>query len=85
MSESVRQDLPATRQIELPVTEEQHLVIRKAADLLGWTVNQYVLCAVLDRAERELYEHAAVDERADGDRLHFEETAAPFVALIAAL
>jgi uncharacterized protein (DUF1778 family) len=40
-------------------TAEQELVIRKAAELSGWTVAEYVRSAVLDRAERELYEHAA--------------------------
>ncbi|MFC9977214.1 DUF1778 domain-containing protein [Spirillospora sp. NPDC127200] len=84
MSESVRQGLPAIRQIELDITEEQHLVIRKAADDLGWTVPQYVLCAALDRAERDLYEHAAIDG-ADDDHRHPEGTAEPFVALLAAL
>ncbi|MGI5168116.1 DUF1778 domain-containing protein [Spirillospora sp. CA-253888] len=85
MSESVRQGLPAIRQIELNITEEQHLVIRKAADDLGWTVPQYVLCAALDRAERDLYEHAAIDGGAEDDLRRQEGTAEPFVALLAAL
>jgi uncharacterized protein (DUF1778 family) len=40
-------------------TVNEGTLIRMAADLRGWTVTQYVLCAVLDRAERDLYEHAA--------------------------
>jgi uncharacterized protein (DUF1778 family) len=40
-------------------TEHESALIRRAADLRGLTVTQYVLCAVLDRAERDLYEHAA--------------------------
>jgi uncharacterized protein (DUF1778 family) len=39
-------------------TAEESLLIHKAAELQGWTVTQFVLCAVLDRAERDLYEHA---------------------------
>jgi uncharacterized protein (DUF1778 family) len=46
-------------------TEDESLLIRKAAELQGWTVTQYVLCAVLDRAERDLYEHAARLDRMD--------------------
>ncbi|TMQ93519.1 DUF1778 domain-containing protein, partial [Actinomadura soli] len=38
---------------------DQLLVIRKAAELIGWTVTDFVLSAALDRAERDLYEHAA--------------------------
>jgi uncharacterized protein (DUF1778 family) len=40
-------------------TERESALIRRAADLRGLTIAQYVLCAVLDRAERDLYEHAA--------------------------
>ncbi|HEU5158357.1 MAG TPA: DUF1778 domain-containing protein [Streptosporangiaceae bacterium] len=40
-------------------TEHESALIRKAADLRGLTIAQYVLCAVLDRAERDLYAHAA--------------------------
>jgi uncharacterized protein (DUF1778 family) len=83
MSESVRQDLPASRHtdhIELLVSEEQSHVISKAADLLGWTVPQYVLCAALDRAERDLYEHAtATTRRSPGSD---ENAAEPLVAFI---
>ncbi|MGK5555265.1 DUF1778 domain-containing protein [Actinomadura kijaniata] len=92
MSESVRQDLPAPRpddHIAFPTTAEQHLVISKAAELLGWTVPQYVLCAALDRAERDLYEHAALNDPpphptapAPGGR---EGTAGPLTALLTAL
>lgn len=41
------------------MTAHEIALIRRAADLRGWTVTQYMLCAVLDRAERDLYEHAA--------------------------
>jgi uncharacterized protein (DUF1778 family) len=44
-------------------TEHESELIRRAADLRGLTVTQYVLCAVLDRAERDLYEHAARTRR----------------------
>ncbi|GAA3950753.1 hypothetical protein GCM10023085_36780 [Actinomadura viridis] len=96
MSESVRQDLPMARsdeRIELPASEEQNLVLRKAAELVGWTVPQYVLSAALDRAERDLYEHAAVHAAAQ-DRKGREEgprtgpphaPVAPYVAIVAAL
>jgi uncharacterized protein (DUF1778 family) len=63
MSESVQQDLPVAApndHIEVPVSADQDLVIRKAAELVGWTVEQYVLSAALDRAERDLYEHATL-------------------------
>lgn len=37
-------------------------MIGKAAELLGMTVSEYVLCAVLDRAERDLYQNAALQD-----------------------
>lgn len=67
MSESVRQDLPVAHRndrIELRTSEDQALVIRKAAELVGWTVPQFVLSAALDRAERDLYEHAVIQREA---------------------
>ncbi|XVQ13204.1 DUF1778 domain-containing protein [Spirillospora sp. CA-255316] len=94
MSESVRQDLPVSRPaepIELQTTEEQALAIRKAADLVGWTVPQYVLSAALDRAERDLYEHAALEAQATrrpqaGDGADPPKAASePFVAVVTAL
>ncbi|HZB29005.1 MAG TPA: DUF1778 domain-containing protein [Streptosporangiaceae bacterium] len=45
-------------------TEQEGALIRRAADLRGLTITQYVLCAVLDRAERDLYEHAARTQQA---------------------
>ncbi|MEU5878239.1 DUF1778 domain-containing protein [Spirillospora sp. NPDC047279] len=90
MYESVHQDLPVTRlndHIEFPTSEEQRLVIRKAAELLGWTVPQYVLSAVLDRAERDLYEHAAVHGDSHGGAPAGDEDAGlePMVAVVTAL
>ncbi|MEU8797046.1 DUF1778 domain-containing protein [Spirillospora sp. NPDC048819] len=85
MSESVRQDLPASQaddHIAFRTSAEQILVIRKAAELIGWTVTDYVLSAALDRAERDLYEHAAALEAAapaDPDPTD------PYVALLLAL
>lgn len=87
MSESVRQDLPATRaddHISLPTSADQLLVIRKAAELAGWTVGDYVLSAVLDRAERDLYEHAAAQEASAPDPPAPDSTD-PYVALLVAL
>jgi hypothetical protein len=46
-------------------SQDESLLIHKAAELRGQTVTQYVLCAVLDRAERDLYEHAAHLDRMD--------------------
>lgn len=63
MSVSAQPDLPPARLAEhivIEITEEQLVVISQAADLLGWTVPEYLLCAVLDRAERDLYVHAAL-------------------------
>jgi len=88
MSESVRPDLPASRHtdhIEFDFSDEQGLVIRKAADLLGWTVPQYVLSAVLDRAERDLYEHAAAAGAVRTSQSSDENTAEPLLALVHAL
>jgi hypothetical protein len=91
MPESVRQDLPATRpddHFEFRMTEEQGLVIRKAAELIGWTVPQYVLSTVLDRAERDLYEYAAStgNSRDDGTPPPADTGGAePYVAILAAL
>ncbi|MGP4027995.1 type II toxin -antitoxin system TacA 1-like antitoxin [Actinomadura sp. 3N407] len=87
MSESVRQDLPATQaddHIAFRISAEQILVIRKAAELIGWTVTDYVLSTALDRAERDLYEHAAAVEAAapaDTD----PDSTDPYVALLLAL
>ncbi|WP_395111060.1 DUF1778 domain-containing protein [Actinomadura sp. SCN-SB] len=69
MSESVQQDLPIAApndRIEVPVSGNQGLAIRKAAELVGWTVEQYVLSAALDRAERDLYEHATLRRETRG-------------------
>ncbi|MFI0354026.1 DUF1778 domain-containing protein [Actinomadura sp. 9N407] len=75
------QDLPRNDRLELRTSEEQHLAIRKAAELVGWTVPQYVLSAALDRAERDLYEHAAAGRPEAGDGGSVE----PFVAVVTAL
>lgn len=86
MSESVRQDLPAAwghDHIALPASADQLLVIRKAAELAGWTVSDYILSTVLDRAERDLYAHAAAQEAAVPPPL--PGSGRPFVALLAAL
>lgn len=85
MSESVRQDLPAARtedQIAFRTSPEQFLVIRKAAELIGWTVTDYVLSAALDRAERDLYEHAAALEATEPTE---KDPTPPYVALLLAL
>lgn len=88
MSESVRQDLPAPHtddHIALRLSAEQLLVIRKAAELAGWTVTDYVLCTVLDRAERDLYEHAAALEATAPTDFTDTDPANPFLALLSAL
>jgi len=102
MSESVHQDLPiaaSNDHIEVPVSGEQDLAIRRAAELVGWTVEQYVLSAALDRAERDLYEYATLRREARGrltgepDRKSRdrpgkgppETTVDPFVAVVTAL
>jgi hypothetical protein len=46
----------------LTPTEDEGLIIRKAADLQGWSVTEYVRAAVLDRAERDIYEWAATTD-----------------------
>ncbi|MFA1549452.1 type II toxin -antitoxin system TacA 1-like antitoxin [Actinomadura chokoriensis] len=80
MPESVRQDLPATEHIAFPTSADQFLVIREAAELIGWTVADYVLSAALDRAERDLHEHAAVQAPPPAPT-----AATPYVALLTAL
>jgi uncharacterized protein (DUF1778 family) len=60
-------------------TTDEELVIRKAAELAGWTVTEYVLSAVLDRAERDLYEHAAQSDWDYRDRV---ATTEPFDSLV---
>jgi uncharacterized protein (DUF1778 family) len=62
MTASAHDELPLPHRkgfIGFRTTGEQELAIRKAAELFGWSVSQYVLCAVLDQAERDLHEHAA--------------------------
>ncbi|GAA2161082.1 type II toxin -antitoxin system TacA 1-like antitoxin [Actinomadura napierensis] len=88
MSESVRQDLPAPGtddHIVLSTSAEQLLAIRKAAELIGWNVADYVLSAALDRAERDLYEHAAAVRAATPDPPPDTGSAEPYVALLLAL
>ncbi|MEV4674936.1 MULTISPECIES: DUF1778 domain-containing protein [Actinomadura] len=80
MPEPVRQDLPATERIAFPTSADQYLVIRKAAELIGWTVTDYVLSTALDRAERDLYEHAAAQEAPPEP-----DMAAPCTAVLTAL
>jgi Protein of unknown function (DUF1778) len=52
--------------ITLNPTEDEDLIIRKAAELQGWSVTDYVRAAVLDRAERDLYEQAAASDWENG-------------------
>jgi uncharacterized protein (DUF1778 family) len=84
MPESVRQDLPADPaddHITFRTTVEQFLVIRAAAELIGWSVTDFVLSAALDRAERALYEHAASQESAEPA----PDPIPPYTALLLAL
>ncbi|WP_131737993.1 type II toxin -antitoxin system TacA 1-like antitoxin [Actinomadura roseirufa] len=81
MPESVRQGLPADDHIVLRTSPEQHRALLRAADLIGWTLHDYVLSAALDRAERDLHEHAASQEPPPPE----PQTPEPFVAVIAAL
>ncbi|KAB2384792.1 type II toxin -antitoxin system TacA 1-like antitoxin [Actinomadura montaniterrae] len=88
MSESVRPDLPASGtddRIALSTSAEQLLAIRKAADLIGWNVADYVLSAALDRAERDLYEHAAALRAANPGPPPDPKATEPFLALLLAL
>lgn len=85
MPESVRQDLPATEHIAFPASADQFLVIRRAAELVGWTITDYVLSAALDRAERDLYEHAAALEATAPADPAAPDPSAPFVALLTAM
>ncbi|OLT38225.1 hypothetical protein BJF79_27725 [Actinomadura sp. CNU-125] len=84
MQPSVHHDHPCAHDdhIHLHTSTEQHRAIRRAAALIGWTVPEYVLSAALDRAERDLYEHAALHDAPD-------EAAAlspdPYVAIAQAL
>jgi len=64
--------------IRIPTTEHESALIRRAADLRGWTITQYLLCAVLDRAERDLYEHAT---RTQQEPSRPEDAAEPLHAL----
>ncbi|HEY8481702.1 MAG TPA: DUF1778 domain-containing protein [Spirillospora sp.] len=87
MSESVHQDLPAAhadKHVALRLSAEQFLVIRRAAELVGWTVTDYVLSAILDRAERDLYEHAAALDAAALTGVTDADPADPFLALLLA-
>ena len=62
MTASARHHLPLSDDngmISIWTNADQDLVIRRAAELSGWTVREFVLCAVLDRAEREVHAHAA--------------------------
>ncbi|GAB3667172.1 hypothetical protein GCM10027589_32760 [Actinocorallia lasiicapitis] len=63
-------------------TEEEANIIRKAAELQGWTVGQYILSTVLDRAERDLHTDAAL--RSDWDQI-YPSSAEPFTSMFDAL
>jgi uncharacterized protein (DUF1778 family) len=69
---------PRIERIRIRTTEDESALIRKAADLRGWTITQYMLCAVLDRAERDLYEHAV---RTQENQAEPEGAAEPLHAL----
>lgn len=82
MPESVRQDLPAVQaHIALRPSADQLLAIRRAAELVGWTVTDYVLSAALDRAERDLHENAARQAAPPPET----DPAGPYTALLLAL
>ncbi|MFD0854570.1 DUF1778 domain-containing protein [Actinomadura adrarensis] len=102
MSESVPQDLPLIRpddRLEIPLSPDQNLVIRKAAQLVGWTVEQYVLSATLDRAERDLFEQATLQRQTPARLVaeptepsddspgtpHPAPTVEPFISVVTAL
>ncbi|GAA3196742.1 DUF1778 domain-containing protein [Actinocorallia longicatena] len=85
MSVSAHQDLPSERRdddLGFRTTEEEANIIRKAAELQGWTVGQYILCAVLDRAERDIYTDAAL--RSDWDEV-YPTSSEPLTSMLGAL
>ena len=82
MTASTHHDLPLPQpedMIGFRLTPEQELLVRRAAELSGWTFSEYILCAVLDRAERELHEHAARMDWEHGPR---PLTTEPFDSLV---
>ncbi|HEV7934799.1 MAG TPA: DUF1778 domain-containing protein [Actinomadura sp.] len=82
MTASAYHDLPLPQYdgfIGFRPTQEQERLIRKAAELSGWSISDYVLCAVLDRAEREVHEDAA---RAEWERNPAPPSIEPFESLI---
>ncbi|MGH3387266.1 MAG: DUF1778 domain-containing protein [Actinomadura sp.] len=85
MTASAKQRIPFPSHdgfIGFRTTAEQELVIRKAAELSGWTVAEYVRSAVLDRAERDLYEHAAQSEWEYGTAAMTAAATEPFDSLV---
>ncbi|MEV5828327.1 DUF1778 domain-containing protein [Spirillospora sp. NPDC052242] len=84
MQPSVHHDLPRAHDdhIHLHTSAEAHLAIRKAAALIGWTVPEYVLSAALDRAERDLYAHAALHDAPDDP---VDRSPDPYMAIAQAL
>jgi uncharacterized protein (DUF1778 family) len=85
MTASTRQRIPFPSHdgfLGFRTTAAQELVIRKAAELSGWTVAEYVLSAVLDRAERDLYEHAAQSEWEYGTAAMTAVATEPFDSLV---
>jgi uncharacterized protein (DUF1778 family) len=63
MTASAQHHLPLSDDngiIGIRTTTDQDFVIRRAAELSGWTVGEFVLSAALDRAEREVHAHAAL-------------------------
>jgi hypothetical protein len=82
MTASAYHDLPLPQYdgfIGFRPTLEQERLIRKAAELSGWSISEYLLCAVLDRAEREVHEHAV---RAEGERNPTPPSIEPFESLM---
>jgi hypothetical protein len=65
--------------ITLTLAEDEDLIIRKAAELQGWSVTEYVRAALLDRAERDLYERAAM---ADWEPVFPATSAEPITSLL---
>jgi uncharacterized protein (DUF1778 family) len=61
-------------------TEDEDFVIRKAAELQGLSVTDYIRAAILDRAERDLHEHAALSD--DWETVYPATSAEPLTSLL---
>ncbi|MDY0268954.1 MAG: DUF1778 domain-containing protein [Trichloromonas sp.] len=66
-----------TERISARVPENVHALLERAADLLGSTMNQFVVQAAVDRARKVIEDENIIRLTGDSSRLFFEALESP--------